>query len=459
MSAWPGMDVALANALKNCGKDAPTPVQTAVLSMLETHPHANILASSKTGSGKTLAFALPIIKALLRDNTQRALVFAPTRELAIQIERSIREVLVHLPMKNIHATSVVGGIFIEKQLRILKKRPQIVISTPGRLWQLIEENAFVANEMDQFRFLVFDEADRLFEEGHFLSLNKTLPLLTSNIQTFVCSATLHADRFFEAVTAKALSKHFVTVNLSGESEKTDVERHVAYCTDKLPTLISFLQQKRKTLVFANTITTAKRVARSLSLLGFGVICLHAKMEQKIRLKRLDVFRARDGAIAVCTDVAARGIDILSVELVVNFEMPQTEKTYIHRVGRTARAGRSGLSLDLVSCDEEHAHKEMEWNMQLSFKIFSPQRNVVAALARAVLICNEIFDREKKGKETETWLASLEKTIKKNKLRRFLRQKHKARDTPCTQVSSQKEAPKTIEDAIQQLKDDQKRKTK
>ncbi|XP_008281809.1 ATP-dependent RNA helicase DDX24 isoform X2 [Stegastes partitus] len=304
------------------------------------------------------------------------LVLTPTRELAVQVKHHIDAVA---KFTDIKTAIVVGGMAQQKQRRMLKRRPEIIIATPGRLWDLIKEKHPHLLNLRQLRCLVIDEADRMVERGHFAELESLLEMLSTTHfnptrQTFVFSATLTMAHSLPARLLQKKKKNLdkrskleilmEKVGIKSKPKVIDLTRKEATVETLIETQIHcqkeekdfylyyfLLQYPGRTMVFANSIDCIKRLNTLLVILDRTPLPLHANMHQKQRLKNLERFAERDSCVLLTTDVAARGLDIPNVQHVIHYQVPRTSETYVHRSGRTARATKEGLSLLLTGPDD------------------------------------------------------------------------------------------------------------
>jgi len=306
------------------------------------------MASAETGSGKTAAFLLPIIERLQRPGATRALVLAPTRELALQIETNARS---FSRAARLRTVSVVGGESIAKQIKALDAGVDIIIATPGRLNDLLERDVVQLNKIE---VLVLDEADRMLDMGFLPQVRRITRYLPATRQTMLFTATL--SRAVEQLV-RELQTDFVRVAAERVATTTLTLTQIAFpvlAHAKTPLLLALLKQKADgtILVFTQTRRGADRLAHILTANKHDVATLHSDRSQSQRNRALASFRAGQVRVLVATDVAARGIDVDDIAYVINYEVPATAEDYIHRVGRTARAGRNGAALTLVSPEEE-----------------------------------------------------------------------------------------------------------
>jgi ATP-dependent RNA helicase RhlE len=346
-----GLGDALIRAARAQGFQMPTPVQVAVIpAALRGH---DLWASAKTGSGKTAAFVLPLLQRLAsrvrvsgHPIALHALLLAPTRELAMQIAEAVTALGAYLPSppKTIVA---VGGVSINPQMIALRGGADIVVATPGRLLDLVDNNAL---SLSKVQFLVLDEAERLLSLGFQAELSRVMTLLPSGCQKLLFSAT-----FPPAV--RALAETFLhtptEINIdAGAIPDTSaiVQRVIEVDASRRTLLLRHLLQTHawsRVLVFVASKHDADRVAGKLQRAGLAAAALHGDLSQGARTKALDDFRDRQLQILVATDLAARGIDIADLAAVVNYDLPRSPSDYLHRIGRTGRAGQSGVAVSFV----------------------------------------------------------------------------------------------------------------
>lgn len=341
-----GLSARLVNVLEKLGLTDPTEIQTKAI------PHGlagrNIMASAETGSGKTAAFLLPIIERLKQPGMLRALILAPTRELAIQIEANAKS---YSRAARLRTVSVVGGESAPRQIKALSSGADILIATPGRLNDLIERGAV---SLKNIEVLVLDEADRMLDMGFLPQVRRIIKHLPPKRQTMMLTATL--SRAVEQLARELLTSYerveaarSATTVASLTQKAFPVLSHA-----KTPLLLALLKQHTEGtfLIFTQTRRGADRLARILTASKHDVVTLHSDRSQSQRNAALASFRSGRVRVLVATDVAARGIDVDDISFVINYEVPASADDYIHRVGRTARAGRDGSALTLVSPEEE-----------------------------------------------------------------------------------------------------------
>lgn len=360
------LDPLLKIALNDLEFTKPTEIQKEILSSALSEDKKDIFGCAPTGSGKTLAFLLPILQYCIKNTDEdpfissaTALIVVPTRELAIQINNTLRSLLLNIP--KIHSVTLVGGLSDIKQKRVLAKLPQIIVGTPGRVAELLckaEDGSGNSNYLKRLKFLVLDEADRLVEKGHFKDLDTILTTIQKNHwaerSTMLFSATLKLDDLSLIRKKIQFSNPFI-VDLK-KANPVILKQCSIYSLPEdrnatlLTLLLEILEKDCKVLIFVNAIETVREISTFLS--PFAVLptaqTLHAHMQQKQRMKHLERFTSNTKAIMVTSDVAARGIDIPQVDYVIHYHVPRRRDTFLHRSGRTARAERGGSSILLVT---------------------------------------------------------------------------------------------------------------
>jgi ATP-dependent RNA helicase DDX24/MAK5 len=465
VSGWSSLSISedVLSSIASLGFATPTPIQaSAIPKILQGH---DVIGKAVTGSGKTLAYGIPIFDHWLQahreghttsksgSNTPTALILAPTRELAHQLAMHISDLTracANRPM----LAKVTGGLSIQKQLRQLAAA-NFVVGTPGRLWEVMNESQELVNGLKQIKFLVLDEADRLLSDGHFKEIEEILDALDRKIidaedatteqqtqeiqsirQTLVFSATFH-----QALQQKLISKSkvtrddqlknrhsmeyllkklsfrekrpiFIDVNPSvqmaaaldeailecGAMEK---DLYLYYLLLKIP--------RTRVLVFSNSISSVKRLVSLLQNLKLSAVALHSSMPQKARLRSLERFTTQP-TILVATDVAARGLDIKNIELILHYHVPRTADIYVHRSGRTARADKSGKSVMLCSPDEFAGVTRLIGKVHSSYQLDSIQadRTILARLRPRLELSQKLTDaklaKEKAGTRDQ-WLRT------------------------------------------------------
>ncbi|MCU1722154.1 DEAD/DEAH box helicase [Pseudomonas sp. 5P_5.1_Bac1] len=346
-----GLIEPLLRALEGLNYTTPTPVQAeAIPAVLAGR---DLMAAAQTGTGKTAGFALPLLQRLTMEGAQvasnsvRALVLVPTRELAEQVHANISEYAEHLPLRTY---AVYGGVSINPQMMKLRKGIDLLVATPGRLLDLFRQNAVKFN---QLQALVLDEADRMLDLGFAEELRSIYAALPAKRQTLLFSATF-SDEI--RLMAGQMLNDPLSIEVSPRNVTASTVKQWIVPVDKKRKTELFCHLLRKqrwsqVLVFAKTRNGVDQLVERLVGLGINADGIHGDRPQATRQRALDSFKARETQILVATDVAARGLDIDDLPLVVNFDLPIVAEDYIHRIGRTGRKGNTGEALSLVCADE------------------------------------------------------------------------------------------------------------
>ncbi len=364
-----GLSPALAQAAAELGFDTPTPVQLqaipAVLSGVD------LLATAQTGSGKTAAFALPLLQRLLAGTPLtprrvRALVLVPTRELAAQVGEVLRSLAQHLSNRPRMAVAF-GGVSINPQLMALRGGADVMVATPGRLLDLVAHNAL---RLTAVEMLVLDEADRLLDLGFADELQRVLALLPARRQNLFFSATFPPA--VQSLASELLSEpQRVDVPAPAQSEAVVLQRAIAVDAGRRTQLLRQLIKDNgweRVLVFVATQYSAERVAAKLHHGDLFATSFHGGLSQGARKQALQEFKEKRWDVVVTTDLAARGIDIAQLPVVVNYDLPRSAVDYVHRIGRTGRAGESGLAVSFVSASTEAHWRLIEKRQGLSLPL-------------------------------------------------------------------------------------------
>ena len=433
----------------------PTPIQK------ETIPIAllgkDVIGKATTGSGKTLAYGIPILEKYIQSlnlikqnnkdkkiNHPTGIIFAPTRELAHQVVDHLNKLAKYSPLSTRGIVSITGGLSIQKQQRLLRHGPGIIVATPGRMLELVQGDSELAKRLASTDIIVLDEADRLLQDGHFDEFEKILELFGKNRpksksiewkwQTLVFSATFSRDLF------RKLDRHQKgkSSSLMGNDEIVQLLNEKLKFKDKKPTLVDanpkeivsgqitealvecgpterdlylyyfLLMYKGSTLVFANSIDSVKRLVPLLNNLNIPAFSIHSSMIQKQRLRALEKFKEasqkNEVAVLVASDVAARGVDIPNIDHVVHYHLPRSADVYIHRSGRTARAGKEGVSAMFCSPQEAsgplrklrrlvagNSNKESRLNMHNDVKLLPIEMDLVSQIKPRVEISSKLAD--------------------------------------------------------------------
>lgn len=348
----------LLETLTSLGYGTPTPIQKqAIPLILEGR---DVVAAAQTGTGKTAAFCLPLLNALCKGkrgpaHSVRCLILAPTRELAAQIGDSVRTYSKGL---NLRSQTVYGGVQVYPQVNGLKRGADILVATPGRLMDLVQHEAVNFTHLES---LVLDEADRMLDLGFEKSLNELLTLIPKSRQTLMFSAT-YSDHIRKLAKLWLSNPAEVAVNKRNQVART--VRHQLYPVDKArkgELLAELLgrQHWEQALIFARTKRGADEVTEILQSQGFNAGAIHGDKSQPVRLSTLDKFKSGKLSYLVATDIAARGLDIQNLPVVINLDLPHVAEDYIHRIGRTGRAGQEGRAVSLVCADEFESLQAIE----------------------------------------------------------------------------------------------------
>ncbi|OFA02593.1 DEAD/DEAH box helicase [Duganella sp. HH101] len=357
-----GLSPHILRALTDQGYVHPTPIQAQAIPVLLQG--RDVMGAAQTGTGKTAGFALPIIQMLLAHASTstsparhpvRALILTPTRELAVQVAENVKAYAQHTPLRS---TVVFGGMDMKGQTVILKAGVEIVIATPGRLLDHVEQKNI---SLGQVQMLVMDEADRMLDMGFLPDLQRIINLLPAKRQNLMFSATFSPE-------IKKLANTFltnpVTIEVARSNQTADKVTQVVY---KVPenqkhALTAHLLRQRElkqVIIFSNTKIGASRLAKGLEQEGMKAVAIHGDKTQQERMAALESFKKGEIDILVATDVAARGLDITDLPCVINYDLPYNAEDYVHRIGRTGRAGASGDALSIYSDKDERLLADIE----------------------------------------------------------------------------------------------------
>jgi len=362
-----GLSPALAAACAHAGFDAPTAIQQQAIPVVLAG--RDLLALAPTGSGKTAAFALPLLQRLATATHAgyrrrvRALVLVPTRELAAQVAEVFRALGRSLPVPPKVAV-LFGGVSVNPQMMGLRGGADVVVATPGRLLDLMERNAL---DISRVEALVLDEADRLLDLGFASEREAVLAALPARRQTLLFSATF-ADEVQDLAAALLRNEVRIRTEASDTAPPEIAQRVIEVDAGQRTQLLRHLVRQgkwRRTLVFVATRHGAEHLARKLSDTGIPAAPLHGEMSQGLRTDTLEAFKAGRTDVLVTTDLAARGIDIPELEVVVNYDLPRSPTHYVHRIGRTGRAGAAGLAVSFVSAATEAHFRLIEARQHLA----------------------------------------------------------------------------------------------
>jgi len=348
------LDSRLLAGIKRAGYNTPTPIQTqAIPAALDGQ---DLIGTAQTGTGKTAAFVLPILHTLLSGprNRSRALIVTPTRELAEQIHQAIRVLSVGT---NLRSATVYGGVGANPQIQALRKGVEIIVACPGRLLDLVAQGH--AN-LSNIEILVLDEADRMFDMGFLPDVRRIIKAVPARRQTMLFSATFPHE--VETLASESLIQpKRIAVGLSRPAHTVSHALYPVSQQLKRGLLLALLKQTDtdSVLIFTRTKHRARRLQRQIKNAGYTVTSLHSDRTQGQRQRALSGFKGGQFQIMVATDIAARGLDVDSISHVINFDMPDTADAYIHRIGRTGRAKRTGDAFTLVTPDDEDMIRKLE----------------------------------------------------------------------------------------------------
>ncbi len=337
-----GLPEALNHTLTHMQFTTPTPIQAQVI------PHAldgkDILGSAQTGTGKTGAFGIPLVARLMTNPRGTALVMTPTRELATQVMEQLQAMLGK--RSKIKTALLIGGESMPKQVQQLRNRPRLLVGTPGRINDHIERGNLMLHDTS---FLVLDETDRMLDMGFTIQIEKIMKFMTAKRQTMLFSATLPKN--IEKISEKYLSNPIRVAVSATSSPAENIHHDVVRVADseKHQRLLSELNERDGSVIlFVKTKYGTEKMAKKLSKAGHSADAIHGDLRQNKRDRVIANFRNKKYRILVATDVAARGLDIPHIEHVINYDLPQSAEDYIHRIGRTARAGAEGSAMCLVT---------------------------------------------------------------------------------------------------------------
>ncbi|SCK07116.1 DEAD/DEAH box helicase [Vogesella sp. LIG4] len=357
-----GLAPEILRAIDEMGYSEATPIQAKAIPLVLSG--RDLLAAAQTGTGKTAAFLLPILERLKKFanpsvspamHPVRALILSPTRELADQIGVNAKAYTKHLPLRS---TTIFGGVNMDPQVAELRRGIEIVIATPGRLLDHVQQKTIQLNKVE---VLVLDEGDRMLDMGFIQDIRKIMSMLPKERQTLLFSATF-------APEIKKLAADFMrdpqTVEVARQNSTNAQVEQLVYAVDayRKRALLSHLIREREmsqVIVFCRTKISADQLSRDLKRDGHAAEAIHGDKAQSARLETLNRFKSGEVKVLVATDVAARGLDISELPFVVNYEMPNSPEDYVHRIGRTGRAGASGVAISLMAPDESKQHEAIE----------------------------------------------------------------------------------------------------
>ncbi|KAF2326802.1 DEAD/DEAH box helicase [Flavobacterium ginsenosidimutans] len=401
-----GISAPILKALSELNIVEPTEIQQKAIPLFLSETH-DIVGLAKTGTGKTAAFGLPLLQLVNSESTTvQAVILVPTRELGQQIFRNLESFSKHIP--NISIASVCGGTPIKPQIERLKEGAQIVVATPGRLIDLIQRKAI---DIKKAEYLVLDEADEMvaiLKE----SLDEIIAELPKKHRTLLFSATLPGT--IKQLIQNYLNKNVVQISASMEivgNEGIDHEYIVVDPIEKLEVLMHFLNSRdgERGIIFCKTKAAVNKLAKNLAINKFSSGALHGSLTQGIRDRIMEQFREGHINILVATDLAARGIDVKEISYVINYHLPDTYENYVHRSGRTARAGAKGLSLTVLQQEEVFEIADFERELGIKFSEFKKPSAASLEENNMLLWAKQIF-KTKPNHELSGDLKTRVKTV-------------------------------------------------
>lgn len=372
-----GLDRPILNTLAQEGYEQPTPIQAQAI------PHIlkgrDVVGIAQTGTGKTAAFTLPLLHRLMankiptRANSVRVLILSPTRELASQIEKAVRTYGSKLPLKS---ATVMGGVSMRPQRQKLAQGVDILVATPGRLLDLIDQKAL---DLGRVETLVLDEADQMLDIGFLPAIRKVIAMVPKDRQMLLFSATMPKE--IRQLTKQHL-RDPAEISVTPVATTADrIDQSVMHVQQPSKMFVTSKMLKERlgeqTIVFTRTKRGADKVAKRLISDGIDAAAIHGNKSQSQREKALAAFRKGSLPVLIATDIAARGIDVPGVNLVINFDLPEVAEVYVHRIGRTARAGASGHAIALCAPEERKLLRAVEKLIRRDIPVISAPEGVAA----------------------------------------------------------------------------------
>ena len=379
-----GLSPAVMQAIADQGYTQPSPIQQEAIGPVLSQK--DVMAAAQTGTGKTGAFALPIVNLLSESahraspNQVKALILTPTRELAAQVAESVAACHQHTSLRS---TVVFGGVSINPQMKQLRRGCDILVATPGRLLDLFQQNAVKFSELE---ILVLDEADRMLDMGFIHDIKRIMKLIPAKRQTLLFSATFSDDI---RQLAKQFTNNPVEVSVTPKnSTAPSVDQAIVHVqkSNKTALLIKLIQENKweQVLVFSRTKHGANRIAKKLETQGIKAAAIHGNKSQGARTKALAEFKSKDLNVLVATDIAARGIDIDRLPNVINFDLPHVPEDYVHRIGRTGRAGATGHAVSFVTDEDTKQLKDIQNLIGKHIDVLEVKGLSVSGVAQAAL---------------------------------------------------------------------------
>jgi ATP-dependent RNA helicase RhlE len=346
-----GVDKKIFSILKNNNFIKPTPIQAQCIP--EALEGKDIVGIAQTGTGKTLAFVLPIIQRLQKGKEQ-AIILAPTRELAIQADEMFGKIGKPLGLRTV---VIIGGTPIYHQIKDLRKNPDVIIATPGRLLDHLERKT---TNLDKIKMVVLDEADHMLDIGFLPDIEKILSLTPKKHQTLLFSATM-PNAIVQIITRFMKMPVRIEVAPSGTvASGVNQELFIVNRHSKTKLLEKILNEnKGKILIFLRTKSSVRKITERINFMNHSAVEIHSDRSLPQRRRALDSFKKGKNRILVATDIAARGIDVSDISIVINYDLPQNSEDYVHRIGRTARAGLTGRAISFATPDEKGNIRQIE----------------------------------------------------------------------------------------------------
>ena len=355
-----GLNKEILKNLNNLKLTKPTPIQ--VQAIKPALMGKDILGSAHTGTGKTAAFGLPLIHKLMQNSSSCALILTPTRELAVQVNKSLNDLMRN---SGIVSALIIGGESMGKQFKQLKRNPRLIIGTPGRVNDHLTRKSL---NFSRTNYLVLDETDRMLDMGFSIQIEKIVKFLPKVRQTLLFSATLPKN--IKEISQKYLHRP-ITISVDKQSTILTKIKHEVFNieqVDKYGKLIEQINDRDGSIIiFVKTKHGSKRMSLKLVKQGFGANAIHGDLKQSQRELILNKFRNKKYRILVATDIAARGLDISHIEHVINYDLPQKPEDYIHRIGRTARAGLNGAALSFITPNDKRLWNSIDRLINPNYK--------------------------------------------------------------------------------------------
>jgi len=392
------------SGLSRLGLNKPTPIQKAAIPV--GMQGKDIIAIARTGSGKTLAFGIPMLQRLSKIKGSAGMIIVPTRELAMQVEEVLRAASQSLHFRS---AVLIGGASISLQRTALKKNPRLIVATPGRLLDHIQRKTIDLANIEVF---VLDEADRMLDMGFIHDIEKIVESIPDKRQTMLFSATMSDD--IEAIADKFMKYPVrIEIDRSGATP-IEVSHETFFVRNQDKSSLLAIQLKKHSgsvLVFTRTKRTASRLTDRVKKMGFAAAEIHSNRSLGQRRHALDGFKSGNYRVLIATDIAARGIDVTGIEMVVNYDIPATSKDYVHRIGRTGRAGKTGHAVSFATADQKGSIRDIE-------RFMKTKMTISALPAMTILKSDsETADRIIPGSEPQRKRSSQRHNFKTNDFRK------------------------------------------